>query len=471
MMNTSRFKILHIEDTDDYINLTKAILGDHFDITEARTFNEGIERLKSYEHYDLAIVNMNLTQYSDKKGAEILLYIRNHLPSLPRIAFTGAKFDDDIFSEYLLKYGVKSLLRKEEFRVELLRNVVRKALGANKYLVNVQQKHHDISKYIIHLYQNEKLKDYQKLQLFEVLIDNPFDEEKDAIILFEKQEPYVQKTSHNRILQPGRNRVNISPVFTNYVGDTRQVGINIKIFIEGRCLWESKETFLFHIVEQMPIVLKQAACGDSWMHFLIMSCITPNSQGIIKLANEVRKAWGEKNPSITWKASNYTEFDAVNIIECLRNVLQYRVIREDVHLVNIPEDENIIYHDMRLPDEILESGGANCLYYSLLYASVIEQLNIQPLLLFMPGHVVPGWKRSRFSDPLIFHPDNFSLLEEYCVFIESTRTSSKDVNFEEILISGKRSFQTAKDLCRKNKPVYLLDVSQLRRNGFYPYGN
>ncbi len=52
-----------------------------------------------------------------------------------------------------------------------------------------------------------------------------------------------------------------------------------------------------------------------------------------------------------------------------------------------------ILQNVRLPVDIFNAGGpANCLDGSLLFASLLEKANLQPLLLLHQGHAVVGWR-------------------------------------------------------------------------------
>lgn len=63
--------------------------------------------------------------------------------------------------------------------------------------------------------------------------------------------------------------------------------------------------------------------------------------------------------------------------------------------VVLPETDQTQYilQNVRLPGDIFRTGGpANCLDGSLLFASLLEKANLQPLLLLHQGHAVVGWR-------------------------------------------------------------------------------
>jgi hypothetical protein len=310
-------------------------------------------------------------------------------------------------------------------------------------------------------------------------IHSNYDANLDAVIKFEQQLPYVQETVHPIRLEVGANQYFLSPTLTGQAGDGAVIAVSkVGLYVAQQKIWELDQTFRFRATDTVPILIKRAASGDGWVHFLIAACITPDSPGVVGLANEVRALWRSRHPSEAWRAARYTDRDAQEVSSYLREILRRLLVPEGVYVPTEAEDDGVVQHAMRLPDEILSNGGANCLYYSLMYASVLENLGIHPLLLFIPGHVMPGWKTSSRVATEVFSagksnimdPEYFAALDRSTVFLESTRTSFDD-SFDELLRLGRRRYEGAKGLARNMEPVYLLDVVEARRRGFSPYSD
>lgn len=469
-----RPQILYFEDDKHYIELVRDVLED-CDVQAAQKLGKGMALLRSGKHFDLVLVNMHLTEYNENGGGVVLEYIRDHHPSLPRIVITGAPFRSfgvSRLKRFIEEYQLEEFLTKNDFDSVKLRETARDVLG-RKLEVEVKPLHAEIPRLVVHLYQRGKLERYPRLQLFEFVIRGVTSQVGEVIVVFEEQFPYIQKTRHPRSLKAEKTRFFLSPVFTDQVSQA-SVGTpiavtDIRVLAGEECIWRSDESFLFHIVDTVPIRLRQAAQGNSWVHSLIAACITPNSPGILALAGEVRSAWSQEHPGEIWRASHYTETDALNVVRHLRDMLKERLVAEGSYIPAVPDRQELVDHAMRLPDEVLKSRGANCLYYSLVYASVLENLGIHPLLLSMTGHVMVGWKKTRSSMSFAFEPDCFESLDENCVFIESTGTSFTHIDFEQMLAAGQRGFRKAQELRVNNQPVYLLDIVQLRSEGLSPY--
>ena len=465
-------EILYIEDNESFAKLVSACLEDcHID--SVKTYKDGLARLNSDMHFDLVLLNMNLTEYGDDNlGLEILKHITKSRPVVPRVVITGADFPftSPVVSGFLQKYNVNELIHKEHFKGNQLREVVRK-LTKKELKVEVRQIHIKIPKSIIHFYQSEKFQKYPALQLFELIIESHSPDLTDVSVVIGEHSYYIQKNIYKFQLKTGENHFFLSPVFTGKVGDDDGIVVisDFQILFGEQCIWKSKDSYKFKVVNTIPIQLKQAATGNEWVHFLITTCITPNSPEITALAGKVRQIWRKDHSKEIRRASQYTTKDALTTAKILRELLKEKLVTEGIYFPSTPQQENLVEHVMKMPDEILKNKGANCLYYSIVYASVLESLGIHPLLLFIPGHVVPGWKTSHSIDEdYTFEPNKFLLLEKNCTFFESTKTSDNDISFDEMIEDGKKIFLNAKQLYKNEQPVHLIDIANLRLQGIYP---
>ena len=48
---------------------------------------------------------------------------------------------------------------------------------------------------------------------------------------------------------------------------------------------------------------------------------------------------------------------------------------------------------IRLPQDALELGSANCIDGAVLFASALENIGLEPLIVLVPGHAFVGWRR------------------------------------------------------------------------------
>jgi hypothetical protein len=71
---------------------------------------------------------------------------------------------------------------------------------------------------------------------------------------------------------------------------------------------------------------------------------------------------------------------------------------------------------VRLPAEVIEAGGpANCIDGTVLFASLLENVNLQPLIFLQPGHALVGWRVFKdepvfeFLDTIVIETGDFGL--------------------------------------------------------------
>lgn len=122
-------RILLIENEDSWIKIAKAVLADYI-VDEVRTSSEGIRRLSSGNHYDLVLSNLNLlTDVEDASGQEVLEYIRDNCPSVPRVVITGHSVRGPIYSTLFEGYQITEFITKSAYNVPELRQLVRRILS------------------------------------------------------------------------------------------------------------------------------------------------------------------------------------------------------------------------------------------------------------------------------------------------------------------------------------------------------
>ena len=84
---------------------------------------------------------------------------------------------------------------------------------------------------------------------------------------------------------------------------------------------------------------------------------------------------------------------------------------------------------VRFPEDSLSQQSANCLDMAVLFASLLSSCQISPLVLFVPGHALVGWKDGKGG----------------CEFIQTTGIST--MSFEEARTIGMQYFSPRKTVC------------------------
>ncbi|MBV9483564.1 MAG: ATP-binding protein [Acidobacteria bacterium] len=99
---------------------------------------------------------------------------------------------------------------------------------------------------------------------------------------------------------------------------------------------------------------------------------------------------------------------------------------------------------VRLPGRSVNYGCANCLDGAVLFASLLQAFDLDPLILFLPDHSLVGWKSARgpAASPR---------------FIEIT-DAAVDRNFAEASLNGQRRFENLKVPVENGEPREIKDV-------------
>ena len=111
----------------------------------------------------------------------------------------------------------------------------------------------------------------------------------------------------------------------------------------------------------------------------------------------------------------------------------------------------------RLPAEVLASTNAQCLEGTLLYATLLEAIGLDPVMVFISGHVFVAWKPSKYDH-----------VKQPLLFLETTMTGGK-ATFEQ---ASDVAFHEFQEQVAENQfdlgLAHIVDVKALRRAGYSP---
>jgi len=107
---------------------------------------------------------------------------------------------------------------------------------------------------------------------------------------------------------------------------------------------------------------------------------------------------------------------------------------------------------IRLPSDALREASANCIDGSILMASALEAIDIEPLLVLIPGHCFLGWKVMPGS--------------KECEFLETTMIGTN--SFEDACRFGYQEYINSAKYIKAGR-VKLIDTKLLHTGGFVPF--
>ena len=137
-------------------------------------------------------------------------------------------------------------------------------------------------------------------------------------------------------------------------------------------------------------------------------------------------------------------------VKAVYNVLAQKHIRyiDNSHAVNGGQK-------VKYPIQVLQKRQANCIEGVVLFATILESLGFQPLLILVPEHAILGW----YTDKEKTQMD----------FLETTAAFLEGVDFESANKEGTRVYNVnvEKGAFEKGEAL-IVDVGQIREKGIMP---
>ena len=196
----------------------------------------------------------------------------------------------------------------------------------------------------------------------------------------------------------------------------------------------------------LPLSRKIGEDSEKRTYENIAAWITPNTLPVEKLiaAAKVRA------PGATFAGEQAA---TVPQVKALWDELQSRGVSY-VMDPNILAGEGV-YQRIRLPDDVLATGSAQCLEGSILFATLFEAIGLRPLVVMVPGHSFVGWHASARD----------GIEEGTPLFLETTMVHEKTVD-DAIAAAMKTYKQQVTPASLKDGSAFVLDLVDARQQGF-----
>ena len=86
--------------------------------------------------------------------------------------------------------------------------------------------------------------------------------------------------------------------------------------------------------------------------------------------------------TVTWQR---TMTRADNVLDYLQ-IIYTHLQDEGINYISVSDTWFDLAQQCLLPDEVIANGGGNCIDGTLLFASLLEQIGVRPIITFVPGH-------------------------------------------------------------------------------------
>ena len=223
----------------------------------------------------------------------------------------------------------------------------------------------------------------------------------------------------------------------------------------------------FTVLGQMKILAYDQWLGHDWIH-LLPAFVTPNHPvvlGLIHDASDVLKKWGRD-----CALEGYQTPDP-NRIRDFAAAVYTAVQNKNISYANPPAGAGVVGVGQRIrtPETIMEQHLATCMDFTMLYASCLEAIGLNPVLCLIKGHIFAGvWLADKCFDDVCTLDNGVAIKamatgNETISFVECTRMQSGSTD----------SYQTAEykpEHPNFDKPPFecLIDVQAARQLGTRP---
>jgi CheY-like chemotaxis protein len=122
-------RILYVEDDPVFVDIVRQALPD-YEVEDARDLGTAMSTLEARaSDFCLVLVDANLTNLDDRAGYEVLQYMLDKCPGIPRILITASRLTGPVRKDFLRRFELSELLIKDHQMVPGLRASVADALG------------------------------------------------------------------------------------------------------------------------------------------------------------------------------------------------------------------------------------------------------------------------------------------------------------------------------------------------------
>lgn len=142
-----------------------------------------------------------------------------------------------------------------------------------------------------------------------------------------------------------------------------------------------------------PLAVHDPA-NDSWVDLsrYFGAFVTPNQREVMRFLRQA----ADRHPDR--QLAGY-QSDVTLQVRALFDALRYTANITYVNsLVMFNPDQGARGQRVRLPRETLQEAQANCIDGTLLFASLLEAITLNPALVFVPGHAFVGWESAPNSN-------------------------------------------------------------------------
>lgn len=189
---------------------------------------------------------------------------------------------------------------------------------------------------------------------------------------------------------------------------------------------------------------------DQQIYEMLAVMVTPTDPGVEELISDAKKY--DPEHAMTGGYESDQDSDG-SVYQRLADIWQAEATDYGLSYVSTTVSFEAATQRIRLPSEVLTQSGGNCIETSLLYASVAEALNMDSVVILIPGHAFVGI--------------SLDSTDESFYFIETTAIGA--ATFDDAVQYAGQEWQDAEPHLQAGDAQYgFLNVAQARADGITP---
>ena len=185
-------------------------------------------------------------------------------------------------------------------------------------------------------------------------------------------------------------RITYSPAQLAALRQAVTTTITYSLTINGRAQTPRTETLPVHAINDCPFSVVDSTDTETPIDYVFAAYVNENHPYVEAILTEaLQKKYVE-----TFTGDTGSETDVYRQVAAVWRVLQERGIRYRNDQVSQPVRNGVVSQYVRLLDESIGSAQANCVDGSVLLASVLRRIGINPILVVVPEHMFVGFDLS-----------------------------------------------------------------------------
>jgi len=274
------------------------------------------------------------------------------------------------------------------------------------------------------------------------------------------------------ILPRSIEHVNHTPLFkleTANIAETCTANFKTLAMLKNEILAQSTRPIRLLASDTMIWEILNPITRDRFnLHDFVVTWVTPHNKAVEKILSIAKE--GHPSRSLQGYPSNLSSEDIQR-----STYQQFKAIFEALKLIGISYvdssisfgwDTSYASQRIKLPSATIETKAANCIDGTILFASLIENIGIDPIIVLVPRHALVGWRP---------YPNSNEIL-----FLETTQIASAD--FDSAIKSGweslNRGLQVVRNISQnatltieealRMGRIRFIDVKSMRKKGVFP---